>query len=589
MKRTTFRLTILLLFFAGSIGLAADRAERKVAKLTIATLTDFHGALEPRILKSSAGSVESGGAGLISEYLRILKEKSAQDSVLIIDVGDLFQGTLISNPFEGRPVVEFYRYLGVDASALGNHEFDFGPVGPDSVPKKPEDDPRGALKERIAQAVSSQDGRHGFSILSANVVDEKGEIPTWLKPSVMVERGGVRVGIIGASTPETVTTTIRANIKGLTFLPPLPAITKEAERLRGEHADVVIAAIHMGGGCADNTNPVDLSSCKADSDLFRLVKELPHGLVDLVLGGHQHEGIAKIVNGVPVVQAYSQGRAIGIIDVLLAGAPKSVIRELVPVCSGFLKLDQPTSLCHLKKDPNKPDSRVTATFMGEKVAADRKAVALLKPYAEQVEELKNKSLHAEATSDFTTSHLSESALGNLIADIMRTTLPEAADVGLMNNGGIRTNLPKGPITFGEIFEIHPFDNELAVLKIDGRILRALVEHSTRGGVGGYSWSGLTFHEGEDCKIDRIQIDGKPLDDKKLYRLATNNFLVMGGDIFSEFHFADNQIDFTGIFIRDAIVDFITPKDKGALRKLRPEEFHLVDHPRQFIPRACVRS
>ena len=119
---------------------------------------DLHGAI-----LSNEGR---GGLALLAGYIANLRAARAADNggVIVLDGGDLFQGTLESNLNEGAAVISAYNTIGYTASAVGNHEFDFGPAGPGSTPKGPDDDPRGALKARAAQA--------RFPFLAANLIDE---------------------------------------------------------------------------------------------------------------------------------------------------------------------------------------------------------------------------------------------------------------------------------------------------------------------------------------------------------------------------------------------------------------------------------
>ena len=126
----------------------------------------------------------------------------------------MFQGTLESNVTEGASVVAAYNALGYTAAAIGNHEFDFGPVGPAATSRTPADDPRGALKARASEAA--------FPFLAANLVDAAtGRAVEWanVKPAVLVQAAGVKVGIIGVMTRGALTATIASNVGGLSVAP----------------------------------------------------------------------------------------------------------------------------------------------------------------------------------------------------------------------------------------------------------------------------------------------------------------------------------------------------------------------------------
>src|SRR4029453_2963136 len=208
---------VLLIAISGS-PLTAQRSS--TLTISVIATSDLHGGVLPR--------GERGGLALLGGYVRNIRAARMQDGggVLLVDSGDMFQGTLESNLNEGAAVVSAYNALGYAAAALGNHEFDYGPVGPDETVQKPGEDPRGALKARAAGA--------RFPFLAANTVDDAtGQPVAWtnVKPSTVVEVRGVQVGLIGVTTPDTPGLTIGANVIGLTFAPLVPVIVREATAL----------------------------------------------------------------------------------------------------------------------------------------------------------------------------------------------------------------------------------------------------------------------------------------------------------------------------------------------------------------------
>src|SRR5687768_348374 len=144
----TASLFAVALAFAGPACTAtagAQCSDSCATTISIVGTNDLHGGVLP---------VDGrGGLALLGGYVDNLRAARARDggAVLLIDAGDMWQGTLESNTFEGASVVAAYNALGYTAAAIGNHEFDFGPVGPASIPSTPADDPRGALKARAAE------------------------------------------------------------------------------------------------------------------------------------------------------------------------------------------------------------------------------------------------------------------------------------------------------------------------------------------------------------------------------------------------------------------------------------------------------
>ena len=254
-------------------------------------------------------------------FVANLRRVRAQDggAVILVDAGDMFQGTLESNLNEGGAVVRAYAALGYIAVALGNHEFDYGPVGPAASVATgqehrpdPAHDPRGALRARAAEAP--------FPFLDANLVEPAtGRPPAWTNvvPGVVREVDGVKLGIVGVTTSGTARTTLAANFSGLTVTPLAPAIAATAADLRRQGATVVIALAHAGGDCHRFDDPTDLRTCDEHDEIFEVARALPAGAVDLIVAGHTHKGVAHRVNGIPIVEAFSNGRAFDRVDLTI--------------------------------------------------------------------------------------------------------------------------------------------------------------------------------------------------------------------------------------------------------------------------------
>src|SRR5262249_29856490 len=247
-------------------------------------------------------------------FVRNLRAARAADggAVLLLDAGDLFQGSLESNLTEGAVVVAAYNAMGYTASAIGNHEFDFGPSGAASARTAEADDPRGALKTRAAEA--------RFPFLAANILDEATGRPIeWpnVRPSTIVEAAGCRTGVVGLTTTNALNTTMAANTKGLAIAPLGSTLASEARRLRAAGATIITTAAHAGGTCGAFDNPLDLTSCATDEEIFTLARDLPRGLVDVIVAGHRHQGIAHEVAGIPIISSYWRGQAFGRVDLFV--------------------------------------------------------------------------------------------------------------------------------------------------------------------------------------------------------------------------------------------------------------------------------
>src|SRR5262245_5321592 len=302
-------LTALLLISVAVSTLAAQRSS--TLTISVVATSDLHGGVLPR--------GERGGLALLGGYLRNVRAARMQDGggVLLVDSGDMFQGTLESNLNEGAAVVAAYNALGYAAAAIGNHEFDYGPAGPDETAQNSAEDPRGALKARAASA--------RFPFLAANTVaDATGQPVAWknVKPSTLVDVRGVQVGLIGVTTPDTPALTVGANVIGLTFAPLVPVITREATALRARGETVVIVLAHAGGRCTRFDDPENLSSCDQMAEIVQVARQVPDGLVDVIAAGHTHQAMAHDVGGVAIVEAYSSGRSFSRVDLIVNRATR---------------------------------------------------------------------------------------------------------------------------------------------------------------------------------------------------------------------------------------------------------------------------
>ena len=235
---------------------AAGSGPSTRVQLTILTTNDFHGQLEPLRRYTDEPSPRAyrvGGAEALAATIAELRAADPQGS-LLLDGGDFMQGSLLSNHYEGAPVGELFKLLSYNAVAVGNHEFDYGPVGAPDAPPGSGADPRGALRAWISRAA--------FPVLSANLHLADGSSPTWTNfhASALVRRRGVAVGLIGLTTPETAVTTMPAFAEGLVFEAWLPAVLREARQLRARGAQLVILLAH---GEAECRRP-DASSCRGE-------------------------------------------------------------------------------------------------------------------------------------------------------------------------------------------------------------------------------------------------------------------------------------------------------------------------------------
>jgi 5'-nucleotidase len=573
------RLLPLILFLAACAAIAAEpQPVPQPIHVFVVGTTDLHGWYDSHHESKTAPAY--GGLPLIDGYLEVLRANHGR--VIVVDSGDLFQGTLESNFFEGEPVLKGYNALGYDAVAVGNHEFDYGPVGPDSVARQPDQDPLGALKKNAKTAK--------FPFLAANVTEKAtGKTPSWAKRYTIVDANGAKVGIIGLSTPDTPNTTTSANVATLAFGDPVAATLSAAKELRAAGAEAIVVIAHMGGRCKNvDTNPEDASSCEADQDAMRFLKALPKGTIDAYFAGHTHSQMRNYVNGVPAMQPSPFGREIAILDMTIDPSQHKVTKtEMSPLTMICAQVYEHTETCDPKKAPAGA-TLVPRMLEGHAVAEVARVSEMSKPYLDKVAEKKREDLGIRTTDRFKRAYYRESALGDLLTDAMRAYMK--TDFAFLNSGGIRTDLPAGALIYSNLFDVSPFDNFPAIVTMTGAQVKQMLQiTSIGGGRGILQTSGLhyTFDEARDADKPAAQrnrltevtlADGKPLDPAALYRVATIDFLVTGEGLeplMKQIPADRIKIDYTRP-IRELLIDALkampqplAPKLDGRIAVLNP--------------------
>ncbi len=496
---------------------------------------------------------------LLARYVEDERQRNP-GRVVLLDGGDLFQGTLVSNLHEGAAMVHALNAVRYDAVAVGNHEFDYGPVGPHEAPKTPGEDARGALEARESEA--------HFPFLSSNIFDAKTG-KTFAKPWVILDVDHVKVGIVGGTAEDTPRTTNPRNLVGLRIAPLAPAVAKAAQEARAAGATVVVAVVHAGGNCSQlavvtEAAPADnAKSCEPDADSFRLARYLHDaaargqgGRVDAIFGGHTHQGVNNVVAGIPILQAYDIGRAFSKLELEVDGAGHP---------TGHFVAHPPEPV---KKD-TVPVAAVSAAIAGDLAeAAGLRAAAI----------------GVTLPAPLRRAYKAESPLGNFAADIIRAAT--STDVGLTNGGGLRADLPAGPLTYGAIFESFPFDNRLATMTLTAAELSELLRRNFAHDKGILSVSGIQVHakcEAGALAIELARDDGQVIAPTTPLHIGTSDFLANGGDDFAPTVANRHPVFLESDPLRDIIAASLKERLKKGEHELRTAPWFDAAHPRITLP------
>lgn len=371
-------------------------------------------------------------------------------------------------------MIAVWNAAGLDYAVLGNHEFDFG----DDV-----------LRERMKESK--------FTWFGTNVVDRRTMHPfNDMPPFLMREFDGVKVGLFGVLTPDTVK--VSKPSADVLFLMPCEAARPAVAEMRRRGAHVIVALTHL--------------TMREDKELARCV-----GDIDLILGGHEHTVLQSLAGRTPILKMGSDARNLGRIDLFIstAGKLESIDWELIPVTD---------------KIADAPD---VARIVGE---YDKQlSVELEKQVGSTLVQL-------DARQNMNRTR--ETNLGSYIADAYRRWAK--SDVALVNGGSIRSNTiyNSGALTKRDLLSILPFGNHIVKAEVTGKLLREALEHGVSriaeeredGGFPQVSGVEFTFDGRRPAgnRITSISVSGRPLNDRRNYTLATTAYLINGGDGYTMF-------------------------------------------------------
>jgi len=481
--------------------------------LTILHTNDTHAHLE-----SFEPWKQPVQGGVARRYTLLKQIRAEYPNVLLLDAGDVFQGTLYFNQYKGQADLWFMNKMGYDAMAVGNHEFDDG-------------------QETLAKFI---DGAK-FPLLSANLdVSGTPVLNGKIHPYTIKEIGGEKVGIFGLTTKDV---KIISNIgAGVEVKDPIETAKSVVTELENQGINKIIALTHLG--------------YSEDKKLAAAVDG-----IDIIIGGHSHtllgdmegaEGpyptVVKSPSGADelIVTAKCWGSYLGQLNVTFDA--NGVITEY----SG-----QPI-------------------FVDESFEEDAEFKAKLEEFAAPIEELKAKIIGQTAVDlDGEREHVRtrETNLGNLICDaILWKTQSDGTQIAIQNGGGIRASIPAGDVSMGQVLEVLPFGNTIVDMDLTGaQILEALENGVSRvedveGRFPQVAGLKYTFDPSKPAgeRIVSVEVGGQPLDPNAVYRVAVNNFMAGGGDGYEVLTKGTNVYD-TGVLLSDTLAEYIAAHSPVSLQ------------------------
>ncbi|HET9741080.1 MAG TPA: 5'-nucleotidase C-terminal domain-containing protein [Solirubrobacteraceae bacterium] len=477
---------------------------RKYTPVSIVGLNDFHGQLDPSTTTVTIDGRTIGTAGasqlatLFDEEARALPKRE-----LLLSGGDNVGGTPPNSALlEDRPAIDVENAWDLDATAYGNHEFDYG------VP-------------RILQHLE----RANFPFLSTNIVEEStGREPPWMDTSAVFKVNGVRVGVIGSTvriTPELVRADATA---GLVFLDEAERIRRESAKLRRRGVKVQVVVIHEGAVLGANRVAAQPAAAW-EGPIVGIVNNIQSTTVDLVVAGHTHRPANTVIGRIPVVEGFNAAASYSVAQLMIKGGDVAWAGTAVRIAKNL-------------GVARRPDVQAIVDAANTETAPLRNRVV---------------GSAAAETADIRRdpARLSESEVGNLVADAMLAKYPEAV-LALTNSGGLRADLPFAPtgpegpgeITWGEVFAVLPFNNRAALVTVTGAQLRDALLNGLSPACNPNIATGR-FPQVANLRI-RYRCDGTapvitelalgpaagpvtPITPGQSLRIVTNDFMVTGGD------------------------------------------------------------
>lgn len=525
--RYVLLVAVALLLSLAAVGVAGA-IPPKIIDVQLLALNDFHGNLEPPSGSSGRiGSINAGGVEYLATHINNLR--ATNPNTVVVSAGDLIGASpLLSALFHDEPTIEAFNLIGLDFNAVGNHEFDEGW--------------RELLRMQNGGCHATDgcldgDGFAGanFQFLAANVINDATGRPIFDPVGIKVFNRA-RIGFIGMTLEGTPSIVTPSGVEGLTFKDEADTANALVPLLKSRGVETIVVLIHEGGAQA---SPAPYNGCAGISGpIVDIVNRLDPE-IDVVISGHTHNAYNCNINGKLVTSAASFGRLVTDIDLQI----DRVSGEVVSMAANNV-------------------------IVTRDVAKSSPLTDLIAKYQAVAAPIANRVI-GSITADITRSAnaAGESALGDVIADAQLANTAPASEGGaviaFMNPGGIRADFSynqisgseqPGEVTYGEMFTVQPFGNNLTTLDLTGAQIDTLLEQQFVGcaqPANGqkilqvsngftYTWS----QSAPACgKVDpaSIKLNGVTLDPNATYRVTVNNFLADGGDNFAVLKEGTNRL------------------------------------------------
>ncbi|MNK84588.1 Trifunctional nucleotide phosphoesterase protein YfkN precursor [compost metagenome] len=497
-------------------------------KVQILGINDFHGQLDTTSIEG-VGNV--GRADYLAAYLN--KARATNPNTLLVHAGDSVGASApVSSLERDKPTMDFLNMMKFDVGTLGNHEFDQGvpaflaQVNGGADPIKPE----------VIFNKANFDYVNANALYKSPAATEATDYAPIVKPYVIKEIGGEKIGFIGVVTMATPSKVSPSALAGVKFVEQAPAVNAAVKELQAQGVHAIVVLAHDPASTKEkgvtSGEAVDLANA-VDPD------------VDVIFAGDNHVKVNAVVNNKLIVEASSYGRTYADVDLEIDPKKHDIVKKQADIVD-------------VKQEGITPDPEVTQLI---NAALDRHP-ELQKPVGTTTSAITK-----------TVAFTAESELGNLIADAMRDTM--GTDFAFMNPGGIRADLPQGDITFSDLARIQPFGNSLVKLEVTGAQIKTLLQQQWGKNADGsdniktLQISGLKytadFTKPVEERVTKLVKDDEqetPITDDGVYMITVNNFMAAGGDNYTVLK--DGKDITTGNTVNDldAFYNYIVKTFKG---------------------------
>lgn len=484
-------------------------------RATIGFTNDLHG----RITRQGESDYDMG-LGHIKTIFDAYRQLA--DEFLLLDAGDTVHGTTLVNLTEGENIIRLMNEMGYHAMTTGNHEYNYG-------------------FDRLKELEEEAD----FEFVASNVKDTEGN--DLFKSFTEWEVFGEKIGIIGLATQGTYTSTHPNNVEGIVFTDEVQAISDQIEALSEEFSKFIVLS-HVGYG--------------VDQEIARQNPE-----VELIIGGHSHTPVigGAYVDGndkTLITQAWEHGKLIGLVH-LDFDENGNIVQKTAQHLTLAENLDQILEDLPSSTVGNPEDILAVEGSEEDPVIKEMLEEIQAEVERELGEVIGSTSVVLNGERDFV--RRGETNLGNLITDAVREFT--GAEIAFINGGGIRASIDAGEITLGDVVSVLPFINLVETVNVPGSVILEALEHGSRQYPeqnGGFLHaSGLKYivdatrEPGQ--RVVYVEVNGEVLDPDRTYNLATNDFLLAGGDGYTMF--ADYDVELvTGELFSDVLINYIRQQD-----------------------------